>query len=55
VYRNDYQAFGDAEQRRAYFIDAVYTTKRVHSCPGYLPPTEFETASEHTIPRVVVW
>lgn len=50
VYLNDDQTFTDAEQRLAHFIDDVYNTKRLHSRLGYLPPTEFETAYEHTIP-----
>jgi len=31
------------------FIEAVYHTKRLHSCLGYLPPVEFEAAQTRNV------
>jgi len=42
VYLNDYEDYDDAYRRIGYFLDDVYTTKRVHSALGYLTPAEFE-------------
>ena len=38
----EYESFADAEANLAVFIEQVYTTKRLHSSLGYLPPAEFE-------------
>jgi transposase InsO family protein len=43
VYLNDYQDLREAHENLAYFIEAVYQTKRIHSALGYLTPSEFET------------
>ncbi len=42
VYLKEYESFADAEANLAAFIEMVYTTKRLHSSLGYLPPAEFE-------------
>ena len=42
VYLKEYESFADAEANLAVFIEQVYTTKRLHSSLGYLPPAEFE-------------
>lgn len=57
VYLKDYQTFAEAEANLGQFIEAVYTTKRLHSSLGYRPPTEFEadyaqSMAEVTLPLV---
>jgi putative transposase len=42
VYLNHYQTFQEAEANLDRFIADVYTTKRLHSSLGYVPPIEFE-------------
>jgi putative transposase len=42
VYLKEYESFADAEANLEVFIEQVYTTKRLHSSLGYLPPAEFE-------------
>jgi transposase InsO family protein len=44
VYLKQYQTFEEAEANSGQFIEDVYTTKRLHSSLGYLPPVEFEMA-----------
>ena len=44
VYLKQYQTFAEAEANIAHFIEDVYSTKRLHSSLGYLPPVEFEEA-----------
>jgi putative transposase len=44
VYLKQYQTVQEAENNIREFIEEVYTTKRLHSSLGYLPPTEFEEA-----------
>jgi transposase InsO family protein len=48
VYLKDYQTFADAQAHLGQFIEEVYTTTRLHSSLGYLPPAEF--AASHTQP-----
>ena len=42
VYMSEYQIFGDALNSIPYFIEEVYTKKRLYSSLGYIPPEEFE-------------
>ena len=44
VYLKQYQTFEEAETNIGQFIEDVYTTKRLQSSLGYLPPVEFEMA-----------
>ncbi len=45
VYLKEYRNFEEAEANLARFIEDVYNRKRLHSSLGYLPPSEFETAT----------
>jgi len=40
-----YQTFEEASATSGQFIEDVYTTKRLHSSLGSVPPIEFEMAS----------
>ena len=40
----EYRDFADALQQIGRFLEEVYQKKRIHSCLGYLTPTEFEAA-----------
>jgi putative transposase len=42
VYLKEYESFADAEANLEQFIEQAYTTKRLHSSLGYVPPAEFE-------------
>jgi transposase InsO family protein len=42
VYLNEYRNFAEVVERVPAFIDQVYTTHRLHSALGYLPPVQFE-------------
>lgn len=42
IYLSEYQDFHDAYRRIGFFLEAVYTQKRIHSSLGYLTPAEFE-------------
>jgi putative transposase len=44
VYLKHYQTFEEAASNIGQFLEDVYTTKRLHSSLGYLPPIEFEMA-----------
>jgi putative transposase len=44
VYLQHYHTFEEAQANLSHFIEEVYTTKRLHSSLGYVPPTEFELA-----------
>lgn len=44
VYLKEYESFADAEANLEVFIEQVYTTKRLHSSLGYVPPAEFEAS-----------
>jgi putative transposase len=44
VYLKQYQTFEEAQANIGQFIADVYTTKRLHSSLGYVPPEEFELA-----------
>ena len=44
VYLKQYQTFEEAQANIGQFIEDVYTTKRLQSSLGYLPPVEFEMA-----------
>jgi transposase InsO family protein len=41
---HDYQDLTEARTRIGYFLDEVYTTKRIHASLGYKTPAEFEAA-----------
>ncbi len=49
VYLKQYQTFEEASANMGQFIDDVYTTKRLHSSLGYVPPIEFETAYDQGV------
>jgi hypothetical protein len=38
------RTFAEAEANLDHFIVAVYNRKRLHSSPGYMPPSKFEAA-----------
>lgn len=40
----EYADFGDALAQLARWLEVEYTTERIHSSLGYLPPAEFEAA-----------
>jgi transposase len=42
VYLKEYESKASAQANLEVFIEQVYTTKRLHSSLGYLPPAEFE-------------
>ncbi len=42
VYLSEYETIAEARSSIAYFIEAVYNQKRLHSSLGYVPPAEFE-------------
>ncbi len=42
VYLKQYQIFEEAQANIGQFIEDVFTTKRLHSSLGYVPPFEFE-------------
>jgi len=42
VYLSEYETIAEARSSIAYFIEAVYNCKRLHSSLGYVPPAEFE-------------
>jgi putative transposase len=44
VYLKEDESFADAQANVEEFIEQVYTTKRLHSSLGYVPPVEFEAA-----------
>jgi putative transposase len=44
VYLKQYQTLEEAQSNIGQFIEDVYTTKRLHSSLGYVPPVEFEMA-----------
>ena len=46
VYLKDYQTFEEASANLGQFIDEVYNARRLHSSLGYVPPIEFELASQ---------
>jgi len=49
AYLKHYQTFQETEEDNIReFIEEVYSTKRLHSSLGYLPPTEFEEAYSST-------
>ncbi len=49
VYLKDYRTFEEAETNLEQFIEAVYSTKRLHSSLGYLPPVEFEAVEVRNV------
>jgi putative transposase len=42
IYMWDYETYQDVAGRLPYFIEEVYSRKRLHSSIGYMPPEEFE-------------
>lgn len=44
VYLSDYEDEVDARERIGYFLEEVYSRRRLHSSLGYVPPSEFEEA-----------
>lgn len=51
VYLWEYETLADVQKRTPYFIEEVYSQKRLHSSLGYLSPNEFEQMlSEHQNP-----
>ena len=51
VYLKEYESFAEAEANLEVFIEQVYTTKRLHSSLGYLPPAEFEATYDAVVSR----
>ena len=51
VYLKEYESCADAETNLEVFIEQVYTTKRVHSSLGYMPPAEFEATYDAVVSR----
>src|SRR5581483_632676 len=48
VHLANYESYEDVVQRIPHFIEQVYNRKRLHSALGYLPPEEFEMATQST-------
>jgi putative transposase len=42
VYLNEYGNFAEVVKRVPVFIDPIYSTRRLHSALGYMPPVQFE-------------
>jgi putative transposase len=51
VYLKQYQTIEEASANSGQFIDDVYSTKRLHSSLGYMPPFEFEMAYYQDVQR----
>ncbi len=45
VYMTEYANLAEARDKIGHFLEEVYNRKRLHSALGYLPPVEFEQAS----------
>jgi transposase InsO family protein len=48
VYLWEYEDLMDARRRIGFFLEDVYSRKRLHSALGYRPPVEFEQTLETT-------
>ncbi len=44
VWRQKYQTYAEVEQNLKEWLEEIDDQERLHSSPGYLPPTEFEKA-----------